>query len=256
MVGGLMASTLTLAISACGAERRTSTVDSRSEASTNARVTSSPSATTSATGTTTELSAEDFASQSFDRSTVIDNKWFPLRPGTTHVYEGSANEGTDRVVRKNILIVTDLTKVIDGVRAVVIWERDYDDGELIESELALFAQDNDGNVWHLGQYPEVYEEGKLVETPTWIHGLAGARWQHHRGGAARRIDYAQGFLAAQLGRPRAGLQDGWEKLRARRLLRERPGDAGVRERHAQRVTAQVLRRRRGDRPGQLGRERR
>ena len=41
--------------------------------------------------------------------------------------------------------VTDLSKVIDGVRTLVIWERDYTAGQLSEPELAFFAQDNAGN---------------------------------------------------------------------------------------------------------------
>ena len=74
-----------------------------------------------------------------------------------------------------VFTVTDLTKVVNGVRSVVIWERDFTSGKLAETELAFFAQDNDGNVWQLGQYPEVYEDGKLVEAPAWISGLKGAR---------------------------------------------------------------------------------
>jgi len=65
-------------------------------------------------------------------------------------------------------------KVVGGVRNVVIWDRDYTGGELVEAELAFFAQDNDGNVWHTGEYPEEYENGKVVKTPAWIAGVKGA----------------------------------------------------------------------------------
>ncbi|WP_132191511.1 MULTISPECIES: hypothetical protein [Kribbella] len=74
-----------------------------------------------------------------------------------------------------VFTVTDLTKVVGGVRNVVVWDRDYSAGQLEETELAFFAQADDGTVWHFGQYPEVYEEGKLVEAPAWIHGLQGAQ---------------------------------------------------------------------------------
>src|SRR3990170_3720292 len=48
-------------------------------------------------------------------------------------------------------------------------------GQLVETELAFFAQDDDGNVWNLGEYPEEYENGEFVGAPsTWIAGLAGA----------------------------------------------------------------------------------
>ena len=111
----------------------------------------------------------------FGQSATVDNKWFPLRPGTRLNYRGQAIENGERIARSFTFIVTDLTKVIDGVRNVVIWERDYKAGVLEEAELAFFAQADDGKIWHFGEYPEVFEEGKLVETPVWIHGFKGAR---------------------------------------------------------------------------------
>jgi hypothetical protein len=74
-----------------------------------------------------------------------------------------------------VLNVTDLTKVISGVRTVVGWDLDYSDGQLEEVELIFFAQDKIGNVWHLGQYPEVYENGTFTHAPTWLHGIQDAR---------------------------------------------------------------------------------
>jgi hypothetical protein len=123
------------------------------------------------------ISAKDFARQKFDRSTRIDNRWFPLRPGTQFILEGATNEGPsgERVPHRQVFTVTDLTKRVDGVRVLVVWDRDYSSGELVEEELAFFAQDNDGNVWHLGQYPEVHENGKVVEIPAFVSGVAGAR---------------------------------------------------------------------------------
>jgi hypothetical protein len=118
---------------------------------------------------------EDFDRDSFDRSTIIDNEWFPLRPGTQFVYDGSTFEGGRRAPHRVVFTVTDLTKVVDGVRTVVAWDRDYSAGELLETEIAFFAQDNDGNVWHLGQYPEEYERGKFVDAPAWIAGVQNAR---------------------------------------------------------------------------------
>jgi hypothetical protein len=61
------------------------------------------------------------------------------------------------------------------VRTVVGFDQDYNGGELVEPELVFFAQDDDGNVWTLGQYPEEYEDGKVVEAPAWLAGLEGAK---------------------------------------------------------------------------------
>ena len=79
-----------------------------------------------------------------------------------------------------VFTVTNLTKVLNGVRNVVIWDRDFNDGQLAEAELAFFAQDNAGNVWNLGEYPEEYEGGQFTGAPsTWISGLAGAQGGLH-----------------------------------------------------------------------------
>ena len=121
-------------------------------------------------------SAKDFECARFVESTHIDNKWLPLEPGARFVYEGSAIvEGDGRQARRVVSTVTDLTKVIAGVRTLVILENDYTAGRLGETELAFFAQDREGNVWRLGEYPEEYVNGKLDEIPFWIAGLRGAR---------------------------------------------------------------------------------
>jgi hypothetical protein len=74
-----------------------------------------------------------------------------------------------------VINVTDLSKVIGGIRSVVSYDLDFTDNELVEAELAFFAQDNDGNVWRMGEYPEEYEDGKIIGIKTWIHGLEDAR---------------------------------------------------------------------------------
>ena len=55
--------------------------------------------------------------------------------------------------------VTDVTKVVQGVRTVAVWDVDLNQlptGLVQESELSLWAQDDAGNVWNMGEYPEEY----------------------------------------------------------------------------------------------------
>jgi hypothetical protein len=111
----------------------------------------------------------------FSDPATVTNTWFPLTPGTRWTWDGSATIDGERLARRVVFTVTDVTKVISGVRTIVGYDIDYTDGVLEEAEVALWAQDNDGVVWHLGQYPEVYEDGEIVETPVWIHGFAGAK---------------------------------------------------------------------------------
>jgi hypothetical protein len=112
----------------------------------------------------------------FAHSTNIDNKWMPMKPGTRWVYEGTSVEDDGKVVPHRIIItVTDLTKTIAGIRTLVSYDVDYSDGELVEAELAFYGQDDNGNVWQFGEYPEEYEDGKFIKAPSWIHGIKGAR---------------------------------------------------------------------------------
>lgn len=118
---------------------------------------------------------ERFDPNTFSNPTTIDNPWFPMKPGTQFVYEGITEEAGTQTPHRVVFTVTDLTKEIAGIRNLVIWDQDYSDGELVEAELAFFAQADDGTIWHFGQYPEVYESGKLVEAPAWIAGIQDAR---------------------------------------------------------------------------------
>jgi hypothetical protein len=91
--------------------------------------------------------------------------------------------------------VTDLVKVIDGVPSLVMWDVDENEGEIVEAELAFFAQDDAGNVWNLGEYPEEYEDGFFLGAPnTWIAGLADAEAGIHMLDPPERgATYLQGF---------------------------------------------------------------
>lgn len=131
------------------------------------------------TGTTSEDQAqayEDFDAGNFGASSFrIDNEWLPLKPGTQWIFEGESVEGGEREPHRIEYTVTDLTKVIDGVRTLVVWLVDYSDGELVEKEIAFFAQGEDGSVWYFGEHPEEYDDGEFVEAPSWLAGLEGAR---------------------------------------------------------------------------------
>ena len=117
----------------------------------------------------------------FDRANFpdqprIDNQYLPLTPGWRTTLEGVANRGQGVLPHRVTFTVTDLTKVIDGVRNRVVFDIDQNEGQIAEQELAFFAQDSDGNVWNFGEYPEEYEAGTLLGAPsTWVAGQARAR---------------------------------------------------------------------------------
>ena len=143
----------------------------------------STAADTPTTATSTEWWGQDTTQlvmdpANFTNPTVISNEWFPLKPGLRMTYEGSAFDDEGKQVPRRMQInVTDLTKEVGGVRSLVCWDLDWTEGNLVEAELACFAQDNDGNVWVMGEYPEEYDDGNGVVTanPAWFHGLEDAR---------------------------------------------------------------------------------
>ncbi len=109
--------------------------------------------------------AKEFSRARFSNPLVINNRWTPLIPGREFVLDGVVHEGK-RVLRHRITsIVTNLTKVVDGIPTVVVWERDFSVGKLQESELFFAAQDDNKNVWLFGEFPAVYEGGRFKGAP-------------------------------------------------------------------------------------------
>ena len=49
-----------------------------------------------------------FSRAKFDRSTVIDNKYFPVKHGTRHVYKGSTQEGNERIPHRVVWTVAEI----------------------------------------------------------------------------------------------------------------------------------------------------
>jgi len=119
----------------------------------------------------------DIDPSSFSNPTDIDNEWWPLKPGMQYVYEGyTVEDDGEKLPHRIVATVTDLTKVINGVRTVVLYDLDIKDDQLEEAELAFKAQDDEGNVWHLGEYTEVYSGDEFVGGKMWAVGhLKGAR---------------------------------------------------------------------------------
>lgn len=110
--------------------------------------------------------AREFSRARFTHPLIVNNRWFPLVPGREFVLNGVVREGKRVLVHRITSIVTDLTKVVDGIPSVVIWERDFSVGKLQESELFFVAQDDNKNLWLFGEYPAVYDgNGRFQGAP-------------------------------------------------------------------------------------------
>ena len=105
-------------------------------------------------------------------STTIDNPYLPFAPGTRMVYRERGDDGRGR----EVVTVTRRTKVVEGVETVVVRDRAFLAGELVEDTRDWYAQDRRGNVWYFGENTKEYEDGKVVSTEgSWRAGRDGAR---------------------------------------------------------------------------------
>ncbi len=121
----------------------------------------------------------DFDAATFTaESSVSDNIYFPLVPGTVYTYVGQPVENGDTEL--NRIFVTFDTKTILGVQARVVRDTEYVDGLLVEDTRDWFAQDTAGNVWYMGEFSTAFEyddEGNLIGTDTegsWEAGVDDA----------------------------------------------------------------------------------
>ena len=126
---------------------------------------------------------------------------------------GHGQPGQGQRAHRIVQTVTSVTKEVAGAAWPRRVDRDFQDGELVESEISFWSQDDAGNVWNLGEYPEEWEDGVLIGAPsTWLNGTAaGTGGRPHAGrspagrgllppgsGASRRVP---GSGSGQGGRP-------------------------------------------------------
>jgi hypothetical protein len=105
-------------------------------------------------------------------TTEIDNPYWPMKPGSHWVYRETNAEGE---VQRNDVLVTDRTKTIMGIEALVVHDTVKLGGELTEDTFDWYAQDAEGNLWYFGEDTKEYEHGKLKTTEgSWEAGLDGA----------------------------------------------------------------------------------
>src|SRR5215813_3256614 len=100
----------------------------------------------------------------------VNNPYFPLKPGTTFIYETSDGHQRDE------FFVTHHTKVILGVPCIEVRDTVTQDGELIEDTRDWYTQDRQGNVWYFGENAEQLQGGLIVGLQgSWTAGENGAK---------------------------------------------------------------------------------
>ena len=119
----------------------------------------------------------DFFSASFSNPLIIDNRYFPLVPGTTFVYEPVPNE--ENVVNtievtydtKTITVTDEVTGITEIIDCRVVYDVETVDGVTTEETYDWYAQDDAGNVWYCGEDTTAYlDDGTISKEGSWEAG--------------------------------------------------------------------------------------
>lgn len=103
---------------------------------------------------------------------TVDNRYFPLEPGTVFHYRGYSGptRQTDDVA------VLHRTKEILGIRCTVVRDTVSERGKAVERTFDWYAQDAQGNVWYMGENSLELKHGRLVRADdSWRAGLTGGK---------------------------------------------------------------------------------
>jgi hypothetical protein len=146
--------------------------------SSSGKASTDPSSATSSTGSAPELApihgtyAPKIDPANFVRG--VDNRYFPLKPGTTFHYKGVQEDG--KTPQTDDALVTKRSKTILGVKSTVVQDSVYQRGKLIERTFDWYAQDKYGNVWYMGELAREVRHGRLVKAgDSWQAGVHGAQ---------------------------------------------------------------------------------
>jgi hypothetical protein len=93
-------------------------------------------------------------------STTIDNRYWPMKPGSRWVYRETDEDGERLRVVVTVSSVTE--QIANGVSARVVRDTVTQDGELVEDTFDWYAQHADGTIWYLGEQTAEYEDGRLT----------------------------------------------------------------------------------------------
>jgi len=107
----------------------------------------------STSSTTPAVQVPDFEAATFSDSTTIDNPYLPLEIGEARTFLALAEDSSETLVVERL----DEVRVVDGVDCAVVRDRVWEDELLIEDTRDFYAQDDEGNVWYMGEEVDNFE---------------------------------------------------------------------------------------------------
>jgi hypothetical protein len=105
-------------------------------------------------------------------SAEIDHPYWPMPVGAVWTYRETDGEGGEQTV---VVTVTGETREIQGIEARVVHDVVTEGGEIVEDTYDWYAQDEDGNLWYLGEDTTSYADGEEPSKKgSWEAGVDGA----------------------------------------------------------------------------------
>jgi hypothetical protein len=102
----------------------------------------------------------------------IDNRYFPLKPGTGFHYRGIK----DGSAQTDDMVVTRHVKDVLGVKCTVVRDTVSEHGRPLERTFDWYAQDRQGNVWYMGEDARELKNGRFVRaSDSWQAGVKHAK---------------------------------------------------------------------------------
>jgi hypothetical protein len=103
---------------------------------------------------------------------TIDNRYWPLVPGTAFHYKG-VKEGAPQT---DVEVVTHQTKKILGIPCTVVRDTVSEHGTPVERTFDWYAQDKAGNVWSMGEDSLERKHGHMTRaSDSWESGVNGGK---------------------------------------------------------------------------------
>jgi hypothetical protein len=154
------------------------------------------------------IAARDFVAS-------VDNRYFPLEPGTRFRYVG-VRDGTPQ---NDDVVVTRRVKIVLGIRCTVVRDTVSAHGRALERTFDWYAQDRQGNVWYMGEDALELKNGKFVRaSDSWQAGVRGAK-----AGVIMPANPRPGMVYRQEYYPPGGALDQAKVLSTNALVREPSG---------------------------------
>lgn len=109
-----------------------------------------------------------------DPTNIDETSYYPLLPGKVYVFETIYSEEDE--IETIVVYRTSEIKIVNGITTVVQNDKVWVEGNLVENTDDWLAQDDDANLWYMGEESWSWDEDieDWVDDGSWEAGVDGA----------------------------------------------------------------------------------